>query len=108
MGRDGYGQKVSKWFNGNYKKKCGIADVDERKKDFHSFRKTFTTDIFYKKLPKDLRLRIVGHSIGNDETSKSYVEDFPPKQFYDEIISKVDFEEQIDLSHLKKSKFVLK
>jgi integrase len=106
--RDGYGKRVSEWFNGDYKKVCGIADVDGRKKDYHSFRKTFTTDIYHKKLPRDLRLRIVGHSIGSDETSKSYVEDFPPKQFYDEIISKVDFEKQIDLSHLKNSKYVIK
>jgi integrase len=106
--RDGYGKRVSEWFNGDYKKECGIADVDGRKKDYHSFRKTFTTDMFYKKLPRDLRLRIVGHSIGRDETSKTYVEDFPSKQFYDEIISKIDFEKQIDLSHLKNSKYAIK
>ena len=106
--RDGYGKRVSEWFNGDYKKECGITDVDGRKKDYHSFRKTFTTDIYHKKLPRDLRLRVVGHSIGNDETSKTYVEDFPPKQCYDEIISKVDFEKQIDLSHLKNSKYVIK
>ena len=102
--RDGYGQTVSEWFNEAYKKKCGIADVDGRKKDYHSFRKTFTTDIYHKQLPRDLRLRIVGHSIGRDETSKTYVDDFFPQQFYDEIISKVDFEKQIDLTHLKQSK----
>lgn len=106
--RDGYGKRVSEWFNGDYKKECGIADVGGRKKDYHSFRNTFTNDIHYKQLPKDLRLRIVGHSIGRDETSKTYVEDFRPKQLYDEIISKVDFEEQIDLSHLKNSKYVIK
>ena len=47
-------------------------------------------------------------SVGRDESSKSYTEDFPPKQFCDEIISKVDFEKQIDLSHLKNSKYVIK
>jgi integrase len=106
--RDGYGQTVSEWFNERYKKKCGIADVDGRKKDYHSFRKTFATDIYHKKLPRDLRLRIVGHSIGNDESSKTYNDDFPSQQFYDEIISKVDFEKQIDLTHLKQSKYVIK
>jgi integrase len=106
--RDGYGKRVSDWFNGDYKKECGVADVDGRKKDYHSFRNTFTNDIHYKQLSKDLRLRIVGHSIGRDETSKTYVENFPPKQFYDEIISKVDFEKQIDLSHLRNSKYVIK
>jgi len=107
-GRDGYGQRVSKWFNETYKKKCGIVDVDGRKKDFHSFRATFITHIAHKKLPRELRLQTVGHSIGRDTSSKDYIDPFPPKQIYNEIIRKVDFEKQIDLSHLKESKFVTK
>jgi len=107
-GRDGYGQRVSKWFNETYKKKCGIVDVDGRKKDFHSFRTTFITHIAHKKLPKELRLQTVGHSIGRDTSSKDYIDPFPPKQIYNEIIRKVDFEKLIDLSHLKQSHYVPK
>ena len=99
-GRDGYGRYFSRWFNAEYKIACNIADVDGRKKDFHSFRANFTTDLFYKQLRKDLRLRIAGHSTGNDEQSTTYDEDFPPKQFFDEITTKVDFHKQLDLSHL--------
>jgi integrase len=35
--RDGYGQKVSKWF-AKYWRRCGIVPGEDKKKDFHSFR----------------------------------------------------------------------
>lgn len=105
---EGYVRAVSRWFNGDYKGAFGIADVDGRKKDFHSFRGTYTTDLFHKRLPKDIRLRVAGHSTGNDEQSTTYNEDFSPGHFFDEVTTKVDFHEQLDLSHLKKSKWVVR
>ena len=106
--RGGYGTRVSRWFNDTYKKKCDIADVDGRKKDFHSFRDTFITHAAFKQFPKEMRLQAVGHSRGKDESTRTYTEDFPPKLIYDEVISKIDFQNQIDLSHLKNSKYVVK
>lgn len=105
---EGYARAVSRWFNNEYKGSCGIADVDGRKKDFHSFRVNYITDLFHKNLSKDLRLRIAGHSTGSDESSTTYTEDFPPKQFFGAVTTKVDFHKQLDLSLLKNSKWVVK
>jgi integrase len=62
--KNGFGDRVSDWFNGKYKKSCGIESPDSRMRDFHSFRATLITYMGYKQLPKELRLRYVGHSIG--------------------------------------------
>ena len=42
-----------------------------------------------------------------EDTTDGYTEDYTLKQKLDEIISKVDFHKQIDLSHLKQSKYVV-
>jgi hypothetical protein len=47
--------------------------------------------------------QIVGHSRGRG-TTVGYIDKYSVKKLYEEVISKLDFE--IDLSHLKKSKFV--
>jgi hypothetical protein len=52
-----------------------------------------------------MRLQVAGHSPGKDMTSV-YADPFPAKQLYEEVISKLDY--SIDLSHLKKSKHVMK
>lgn len=41
--RDGYSQRVSKWFS-RYKKRCGIGEKG-KKKDFHSVRHTFVNTL---------------------------------------------------------------
>jgi len=104
-GRDGYAKSVSQWFNLRYKVKCGIEeDGDGRMKDFHSFRKTLINHLMHKHVPFFMLKQIMGHSKGKDVTLDSYTDKFSPKELYDGVISKIDFE--IDLSHLKESKFV--
>jgi integrase len=103
--RDGYGRTVSRWFNDSYRKKCGISSPDGRKRDFHSFRATFITQLVRQKVNERMRLQVEGHSPGKDMTSV-YADPFPAKQLYDEVISKLDY--GIDLSHLKNSRFVIK
>jgi integrase len=102
-GRDGYGRNVSRWFNEIYKQKCGIVSTDGRKRDFHSFRASFITQLVHQKVNERMRLQVEGHSAGKDMTSV-YVDPFPAKQLYDEVISKLDY--GIDLTHLKKSRYV--
>jgi integrase len=104
-GRDGYGRNVSRWFNDVYRKKCGIVPTSGRKKDFHSFRSTFITHLVHRGVNDRMRLQVAGHSPGKDMTSV-YADPFPAKQLYEEVISKLDY--SIDLSHLKKSKHVMK
>ena len=103
--RDGYGRTVSRWFNEKYRQRCGIVSTDGRKRDFHSFRATFITQLAHLKVHREMRLQIEGHAPAKDMTSV-YADPFPAKQLYDEVISKLDY--GIDLSHLKKSKFVIK
>ncbi|HDR14572.1 MAG TPA: DUF3258 domain-containing protein [Desulfobacteraceae bacterium] len=103
-GRDGYGRNVSKWFNERYRQRCGIV-IKDRKKDFHSFRETFITRLVHQGVNDRMRLQVEGHSAGKDMTSV-YADPFPARKLYDEVILKLDY--GIDLSHLKKSKFVVK
>jgi len=107
-GKKGYGARVSKWFNERYKKRCGIVPPEDgRMKDFHSFRKTFITDLRRKKVHDMMLKQVVGHKIDPSVTG-SYTDKFPPQQLVEEIIVMIDFEKQIDLTHLKDSKYVIK
>jgi integrase len=103
-GRDGYGRNVSKWFNESYRQRCGIV-IKDRKKDFHSFRTTFITQLVRQGVNDRMRLQVEGHSAGKDMTNV-YADPFPARQLYDEVLSKLDY--GIDLSHPKNSKFVVK
>lgn len=111
--RDGYGKKVSRWFNGEnkekggYKKKCGIVSTDDRMRDFHSFRKTFITRLRHKKVHDRMLKAVVGHSTNVDVTD-IYTDPYPVKQLYDEITVEVKFHRELDLTHLPKSKYVPK
>jgi len=103
--RDGYGRRVTRWFNEEYKQRCGIESTDGRKRDFHSFRASFVTQLVRQKVNDRMRLQVEGHSAGKDMTSV-YADPFPAKQLYDEVIYRLDY--GIDLSHLSKSRFVIK
>jgi integrase len=61
--RDGFGRTVSRWFNQFYRQRCGIL-VDDRKKDFHSFRTTFITTLVHHEVNERMRLQVAGHSPG--------------------------------------------
>jgi len=110
---DGYGTNVGKWFNGEgnrkgYKQKCAISSDDGRMRDFHSFRATFMTHLSRKRIYDDNMVlkEVVGHSLGKGATG-GYIDKFPADYKLNEIVSKVDFEKQINLSHLKQSKYVV-
>lgn len=102
--RDGYSQAVSKWFNTSYKIKCGIVE-DGRKKDFHSFRTTFTTHLEHKGVHLGMLKQVLGHSKGDDVTLSFYTEKYSPQQLLEGVIQKIDY--GIKLGHLKKSKYVV-
>ncbi len=73
-------------------------------KDFHSFRKTLINHLQRKDVPYFKLKQLMGHSKGKDVTQAVYTERYTPKELFDDVISKIDF--GIDLSPLKKSKFV--
>lgn len=107
-GDDGYGTAVGDWFNGTYKVACGIKPpADGAMKDFHSFRGTFISLASQKNVPIEKRRAVTGHS-GQGVDSQVYVSPPPAIQLLDEVISVIDFQKTIDLSHLKKSHWVIK
>jgi integrase len=67
--RDGYGQDVSRWFNGNgtspgYRQRCGVdAAPGQGKKDFHSFRHTTITLLVGKRVDINLLHKLDGHKL---------------------------------------------
>lgn len=72
--RDGYAATVSRWFNERYKTKCGIV-LDDRMKDFHSFRTTWINNIIRKRgISERMWKRVVGHSTEKDTAGKFYSE----------------------------------
>lgn len=60
--RDGYGDAFSKWFNRTYKRKMNVGQSGGEKKDFHSFRHSFSN--YFKQLGNIEEYRvaeIIGH-----------------------------------------------
>jgi integrase len=107
--RDGYGAPVSKWYNERFKHTVALEqDSRDRWKDFHSFRKTFITHVAHKDVPDKKIKQVVGHSTGSDVLNRAYIDRFKGKQLLEEVIDKIDFHKTIDLSHLKKSRWVVK
>lgn len=101
--RDGYSGRVSKWFS-RYKRRCGIV-VDDKKRDFHSIRHNFINHCkqYLFSVDSSLLKQIVGHS-DDSETFGRYGKQYRAKVLHNEIICKIDY--GLDLSHLKKSRFV--
>ena len=58
--KSGYGQYVTKWFSGTYKRECGFNAKDGY--SFHTFRKTFATRLYHEhEVPKPAIQALVGH-----------------------------------------------
>ena len=99
-----YGHSFGKWF-GRFKEKCGIEAEGRSKKVFHSFRHTFINTLKQAMVNESLIAETVGHAVPG-ETSGRYGKRYNPNVLYEEVISKLYYD--IDLSHLKNSKYVIK
>ncbi len=103
-----YGDTVSRWFNANYKLKCGIPK-NAKGLDYHSFRHTFI-NWFKQNILNSNQLKvvseIVGHAVSkeedelNPETMKRYGKEYIIKTKL-EVISQLDY--GIDLSVLNET-----
>jgi len=83
--RDGYGQRVSRWFSDWRKKWLTPEDLQQHKKDFHSFRHTFD-DRLKQAGVLDVRLpQLMGHSLETDQTFGRYGELLRPPQLFEAI-----------------------
>ncbi len=112
--RDGYGQRVSRWFNGHgdgktrgFKLNCGIEmPADGSKKDFHSFRHTFTDHLKQKMVNRHILEEVDGHSHGSI-TMDRYGKAYNIQTIYDEIICQVTFDKELGLDYLAGSKYIV-
>jgi len=112
-GRDGYGQKVSRWFNGHgdgvtkgYKESCGVIASNGQKKDFHSFRHTLINHLKQKQVDAQLLHEFDGHSHGS-MTMDRYGKAYSPELMYEKIVSQITFDKKLNLDYLLRSKYVL-
>lgn len=103
--KEGYGRKLGHWYNAKYKRKCGITTEDGKMRDLHSFRANWYTRAVELGVNWLIQKDVVGHS-SNDDMADIYLKTASPRKSLDEVISKIDFHELIDLSHLKTSRFV--
>ena len=71
--RDGYGSKISKWFNRTVREKLGFDD----KKSFHSFRHTFINSLKQLGVDETTIAELAGHSVSS-VTMGRYGKPFEP------------------------------
>lgn len=93
-----YGQRF-----GKFKNRCGIV-APSRKKTFHSFRHTLIDFCKQNDIEEKHVQEFVGHK-NRKITYGVYGKLFNPEKLYKKIVSKLKY--NIDLSHLKSSKFVI-
>ncbi len=85
MGRDGYGQTVSRWFR-RYRQKLGLE------RDFHSLRHTVATKLRENDVPEDVVADILGHSRSEKETFGRYAKAATVRRTY-EAITRLNYDE---------------
>lgn len=77
-GKHGWGQKISRWFNDTYKKRCGIEpDPTGGRKVFHSFRHTAITKATSSGLPIQLCQQVFGHEKSVLGETATYTHQYP-------------------------------
>lgn len=96
-----YGHNLGRWFT-DFKKRSGI-EAEPRKKTFHSFRHTVTNFLKQNGVAVQMIAELVGHKTDNI-TMERYGNRFEPQKLYEGAVLKLDFD--IDLSHLKESRYV--
>lgn len=98
-----YSKYATRWFS-KFKKKCGVV-AEPGNKAFHSFRHTVANHLYEKDVPETNVSMLVGHSLSG-ETGGRYIKPLRPKLLYEKTVIKLDY--NIDLNHLKNSKFVVR
>jgi integrase len=97
-----YGHYFGRWFK-EYKEKCGIIS-EPSKKVFHSFRHNLQDNLKQNMVLPEIIDELVGH-VHQGQTMKRYTKQYRVQILYEKGILKLNYE--LDLSHLKNSKFVV-
>lgn len=85
--RDGYGQAASRWFNGRYRKSCGVT---EEGKTFHSFRHTVSNHLKQKGIEENKTKSLLGHQI-ESMTYGRYANPYEPAVLK-EVVERLDYD----------------
>ena len=96
-----YSHYPSRWFS-TYKQGLGI---DSSKKVFHSFRHTISDNLKQQMVTDSIIDELTGHAIKGESMGR-YGKPYQVETLYKEAVLKLDY--GIDLSHLKKSRYVIK
>jgi len=97
-----FGHAVGQWFS-RFKKKAGIV-AEPNTKVFHSFRHNLSTNLKYNMVTTEMIDEITGHATQGEQSR--YGKRYTVPQLYAEAILKLNY--NLDLSHLKKSKYVIR
>jgi len=100
MEKTKYSSQPGKWF-GRYKKRLGFPTGT---KVFHSLRHSLTDNLKQQMVSPLIIDELTGHAHSGESMSR-YGKPYVVKTLYEEAISKLNY--QIDLSHLKNSKYVV-
>jgi len=98
-----FSHAASKWFNDRYKKQVGIKNEDGKKKVFHSFRHTLTDHLKQKLVGTSLIDELTGHALQGESMGR-YGKPYLVKVLFENAVQKLEYD--IDLSHLRKSRYV--
>jgi integrase len=94
-----YGHHFSIWFS-DFRKRC-LTNVKPRKKTFHSLRHTLKTHLAEMGVDVLYNHYLTGHA--TKDIGDGYIKP-KPKLIFEKAVMKIDWD--LDLSHLKKGKFV--
>jgi integrase len=100
-----YSHAASKWFNDRYKKQIELTVKEGEKKSFHSFRHSFQNNLKQNLVIPSIIDDLAGHA-QQGESMKRYGKPYIPEVLFKEGILKLNF--NLDLSHLKSSKWVVR
>jgi len=92
---------VSRWFNERYKHACEV----DPKKNFHSFRHTFMTNLSHNGINDHALKALAGHS-EDGVTHDTYVKRQQVNQLHKALVDHLDY--GVDLSHIKDHKFAIR
>jgi integrase len=100
--KDRYSRRAGPWFS-KFKERCGVV-AESGSKAFHGFRHTVISHLFKQDaIYRNIQM-FVGHKLTG--VTNDYDDKLEPKGLYEKVVLKFNYD--LDLSHLKNSKWVVK
>jgi integrase len=91
------------WWFSKFKARCGVV-AGKGSKAFHAFRYTVTHQLYREEVDREKAEMFVGHTVTGQ--NPHYAGKFDPDDLYNRVVLKLNY--GLDLSHLTKSKWVVR